>query len=125
MSSLGNKEVMARNLKKYMEESGKTQKELAKVVDVAPSTFNAWVQAKKYPRIDKIEMLANYFGCLKSDLIEDKTEMRKNSEALSDIVLRLRADPDFFRVVNQLRELNATKLAKVEQLLLIVDGFAE
>lgn len=125
MSNLGNKEIMAGNLKKYMEESGKTQKELAKVVDVAPSTFNAWVQAKKYPRIDKIEMLANYFGCLKSDLIEDKTEMRKNSEALSDIVLRLRADPDFFRVVNQLRGLNAAKLAKVEQLLLIVDGFAE
>ncbi len=125
MSNLGNKEVMARNLKKYMEESGKTQKELAKVVSVAPSTFNAWIQAKKYPRIDKIEMLANYFGCLKSDLIEDKTEMRKNSEALSDIVLRLRADPEFFRLVNRLRGLNAAKLAKVEQLLLIADGFAE
>ena len=45
---------------------------MAEVVGVAPSTFNEWVKAKKYPRIDKIEILANYFGILKSDLIEDR-----------------------------------------------------
>ena len=48
---------------------------LAILVGVAPSTFNAWVKAKKYPRIDKIERLANYFGILKSDLIEEKSKV--------------------------------------------------
>lgn len=74
MSSLGNKEVLAKNLAYYLERSGKDQKEVAEVVGVAPSTFNEWMKAKKYPRIDKIEMLANYFGILKSDLIEEATE---------------------------------------------------
>ena len=32
------------------------------------------MKAKKYPRIDKIEILANYFGILKSDLIEEVSE---------------------------------------------------
>ena len=71
MSSLGNKEVFAKNLAFYLDRFGKEQKEMAEIIGVAPSTFNEWMRAKKYPRMDKIEMLANYFGVLKSDLIEE------------------------------------------------------
>jgi transcriptional regulator with XRE-family HTH domain len=71
---LGNKEIFAKNLAYYLERSGRDQKEVAEVVGVAPSTFNEWMKAKKYPRIDKIEILANYFGILKSDLIESVSE---------------------------------------------------
>ena len=74
MSNLGNKEVFAKNLAYYLERSGKDQKEVAEVIGVAPSTFNEWMKAKKYPRIDKIEMLAIFFGILKSDLIESVGE---------------------------------------------------
>lgn len=74
MSNLGNKEIFAKNLAYYLEKTGRDQKEVAEAVGVAPSTFNEWMRAKKYPRIDKIEMLANYFGILKSDLIEEVAE---------------------------------------------------
>jgi transcriptional regulator with XRE-family HTH domain len=74
MSNIGNKEIFARNLSYYVMMSGRDQKEIAEVVGVAPSTFNEWVKGKKYPRIDKIEMLANYFRILKSDLIEDNAK---------------------------------------------------
>jgi repressor LexA len=73
MSNIGNKEVFARNLSYYLQRCGRDQKEVAEIVGVAPSTFNEWIKAKKYPRIDKIEILANYFGVLKSDLIEEST----------------------------------------------------
>ena len=72
MSNLGNKEVFAKNLTFYVARSGRDQREIAETVGVAASTFNEWVKGKKYPRIDKIEMLAHYFGILKSDLIEDQ-----------------------------------------------------
>lgn len=68
------KEVFAKNLRYYMESRGKNQKELAEIVGVSAPTMNEWLKAKKYPRIDKIEILAKYFGILKSDLIEDKKE---------------------------------------------------
>ena len=74
MSNIGNKEIFAKNLAYYLARSGRDQKEVAETVGVAPSTFNEWMKAKKYPRIDKIEMLANYFGILKSDLIEEVRE---------------------------------------------------
>jgi transcriptional regulator with XRE-family HTH domain len=78
MSNIGNKETMAKNLAYYVERSGRTQKELAEVAGVAASTFNDWMKGKKYPRIDKIERLANYFGVLKSDLIEEKEKPTDN-----------------------------------------------
>ena len=80
MSNIGNKEIFAKNLLYYVKRCGKDQKEIAEVVGVAPSTFNEWVKGKKYPRIDKIEMLANYFRIQKSDLIEDKAEKNPPEE---------------------------------------------
>lgn len=72
MSNIGNKEVFSKNLKWYLELKGVTQKDLAQYLGVNPSSVNDWIKGKKYPRIDKIEMIARYFGILKSDLIEDK-----------------------------------------------------
>ena len=71
MSSIGNKEVFAKNLTAYLERFNKSQREMAEIVGVSPSTFNDWANGRKYPRIDKIEFLANYFGIKKSDLIEE------------------------------------------------------
>lgn len=78
------KEVFAKNLRYYMESRGKNQKEMAEIVGVSAPTMNDWINAKKYPRIDKIEILANYFGILKSDLIEDKKEQPTENDGLSE-----------------------------------------
>ena len=67
------KEVFAQNLLHYMNKYNKTQKDIADIVGVSAPTVNDWIKAKKYPRIDKIEKLANYFGILKSNLIEEHT----------------------------------------------------
>lgn len=78
------KEVFSENLRYYMESRGKNQKELAEIVGVSAPTMNDWIKGKKYPRIDKIEILANYFGILKSDLIEDKKEQSTQNDGLSE-----------------------------------------
>ena len=72
MSNIGNKEAFSKNLNFYLTITGKTQKEVAEAIGVSPASLNEWLKKKKYPRIDKIELLANYFGVLKSDLIEEK-----------------------------------------------------
>ena len=68
------KEVFAKNLKKYMELNGKSRREVCAALGYSYFTFSDWVNGKKMPRMDKVEQLANYFGILKSDLIEDKKE---------------------------------------------------
>ena len=112
MSNLGNREVFAENLKFYVKRSGRTQKEVAEVVGVAYSTFNDWVKGKKYPRMDKVEILANYFGVLKSDLIEDKQKQSTDGE----LSARKKA---FMQKVEKMTD---AQIEKLEQILSLVEN---
>lgn len=73
VESLGNKEVFAENLKYYMERSNVNAAEICDALNIKKSTFSCWVTAAAYPRIDKIELLANYFNIKKSALVEKRT----------------------------------------------------
>ena len=74
MSDLGNKEIMALNIRHYLEQSGKTRTEVCNDLGISYSTFTDWVNGNTYPRIDKIELMANYFGVEKADLVEDRNK---------------------------------------------------
>ena len=69
---MDNKNIFASNLKKYMELKGKSRNDISEALGISYFTVSDWVNGKKYPRMDKVEMLANYFGIQKSDLIEKK-----------------------------------------------------
>lgn len=69
--ALGNKEIMAKNIKKYMAKLDIDRAKICKDLCIKYSTFSEWVQGNAYPRIDKIEKMANYFGCTKADLVEE------------------------------------------------------
>lgn len=73
MSDLGNKAIFSANLQKFMNEKKVTRTDVCNALGFKYTTFTDWVNGTKYPRIDKIEMLANYFGIEKSDLIERKS----------------------------------------------------
>ena len=69
-----NKNIFATNLNNLMILKHKTRKDLSDALGISYFTITAWVNGTKYPRMDKVEMLANYFGVLKSDLIEEKND---------------------------------------------------
>ena len=71
-TELGNKEIFAQNLKKYLKLSGKTQVEVATAIKVSKGTFCDWTRARAYPRMDKVQALADFFGIKKSDLVEEE-----------------------------------------------------
>ena len=113
MSNIGNKETMSKNLKFYIERSGKDRQELCKIWGFPYSTVTEWINGKKYPRIDRIEIMADYFGILKSDFIEEKTEehieMHKKNDALSDIIVELRTDKEFMSIVETIYKMDKEK----------------
>lgn len=113
------KRIFAKNLTRYIAQSGKTQKELADMLGVAQSTFNNWCTGVRYPRMDKVEQLAHYFGIQKSDLIEEKLtkEKEKDNDLLSDIIVRMRTDADFMSAVVSIYNLDASKVKGVNEML--------
>lgn len=78
MGDLGNKEIMARNIQYYMDKYGKTRQDMCAALGVKYTTFTDWVKGNSYPRIDKIELMANYFGISKADLVEDHNTNSEN-----------------------------------------------
>lgn len=62
MSGLGNKEIMSKNIRYYMDLNNKTRNDMCEALGVKYTTFSDWVNGNVYPRIDKIELMANYFG---------------------------------------------------------------
>ena len=70
--SLGNKETMAKNIKRLMALNQVNATDVCTALGFKAPTFSDWVNAKTYPRIDKIEAMSNYFGVSKADLVEDR-----------------------------------------------------
>lgn len=77
MSAIGNKTIFANNLDYQMKRRKIDRNKLCADLGFKYSTVSEWLAGRKYPRIDKIEILARYFGILKSDLIEDKSNQSK------------------------------------------------
>ncbi len=69
---MDNKQIFAKNLNRLMAHRNVSRKDIANILGISYYTVTDWVNGKKYPRMDKVELLSNYFGVLKSDLIEDK-----------------------------------------------------
>ena len=87
MSDLGNKKIFAENLNYYMNINNKTRVDVCRDLDIPYSTFTDWCNANIYPRIDKIEILANYFDIKKSDLVERREKVDKVGNPVKEVPL--------------------------------------
>ena len=77
-----NKEIFANNLSFYMKQKGVDRNTLCADLDLKYTTVRDWLKGITYPRIGKIELLANYFNINKSDLIENKISTAQPSDSL-------------------------------------------
>ena len=110
------REVFAKNLNMYMQRKGITQKELAEIVGVSAPTMNEWIKAKKTPRMNKIEMLADYFGILKSDLIEEKT-IENSPVEMAQLHFEMVTDEDLTELFPDFKKLDKNKRKIVKDLV--------
>lgn len=62
--------LFAENLQYYMKKYGYTQLMIAERCDVSNASVSRWVNAEKFPRIKKLEILCDIFHCTKADLLQ-------------------------------------------------------
>ena len=114
---MGNKLVFSRNLKRFVDMSGKDRKEIAAALGLPYSTLTDWMNGNKYPRINNIEKLAEYFSISKSDLIEDFEAKKKDNDKLATIIVKLRMDKDMLDVANKIISLDKAQVDSLKRLL--------
>lgn len=113
------KNVFAKNLSYYMTINGKTRRDLCSVLGVSYSAVTAWVNGQKYPRMDKVDEMAKYFGISRADLTEEKVseETDEKQEFLISVMGRLCTDSDFSSYVKDIMELEPDKIQTLKQML--------
>ncbi|MEH7092400.1 helix-turn-helix domain-containing protein [Priestia megaterium] len=66
---------IGKNIKKLREIHNLSQKELAEIAGVSDKAVSTWENGLKDPRMGAIQKIADHFGILKSDIIEEKVDI--------------------------------------------------
>lgn len=119
-----NRDIFTKNLRLLMAKSGKTQKEISTAIGVSCPTFSDWCNGKKYPRIEKMELLANYFGVSVSELVgkhseefESDISPRNIKNEVLDVIIRLHADSEFLDLVEKISKLDNEQIKAFQRFL--------
>lgn len=83
---LGNKRIMSENIKRHLSQRGLNVKDFSIEMNFKYTTVLDWVNAKTYPRIDKIELMARYFNVDKSDLVEEYNPIKEKQSTTKQIL---------------------------------------
>ena len=76
---MDSRDVFIHNLNTTMKDRKVSRKELAKGLNVPYTTLTDWCTGRIFPRVEKINMIADYFGIKKSDLLEEMIETEDDS----------------------------------------------
>lgn len=68
------KRIFSKNLRRLLEESGKTQKELAEAIGESQQVVNTWAIGRSIPRMGRVQKLADFFRVEKSVLVDEWPE---------------------------------------------------
>ena len=104
MSELGDKQVFARNLKKELDNSGKTRYEVCKATGIRYSTMTDWLNEKTYPRFSRVEKLADYFGIEVERLVGSGTGEAVGTGELGELLAM--ADEKTIDIIRDILKLN-------------------
>lgn len=124
-----NRAVFSSNLRLLMSKAGKSRKEVSEAINVSYNTFTDWYKGKKYPRIEKMELLANYFGVTVSELvgnqgeeIESEISPKNIKNEVLDVIIRLHTDAEFLELTEKISKLDSEQIKALKRFLKAFKG---
>ena len=113
-----------------MEINQKTQIDIINDLGINKSAISTWCNGTRLPRMDKVDMLAKYLHCKRSDLLEDKTEEKKEeteqsyyiNEDAKELAQFLFENPDYKVLFDATKNVKKEDLETVKT---IIDKFSK
>lgn len=68
------KDCFVRNLQRIMDEKGILQRDIAKGINVSEPTVSSWILGKYFPKIDRVQDIANFLGVSMNELLSSPEE---------------------------------------------------
>lgn len=118
MSNQEQAKIFANNMNYWMARTGIMQIELADALHIPTQTVNSWCKGVCIPRMDRVQMIADYFHIGKSDLLEPRkgTTLKSIDNAMDTLLEHREATRD----KNSLEDFLVTLSDKDIQLLIEV-----
>ena len=118
-SNLGNKIVFSDNLNYYIVKTGVKQRDVAKAAGVSEGTICDWLTRRSYPRMDKIQLVAEFFDIQMSDLVEERSVnnqyyLQKEAKMIAD---ELAQDPATLIMFQNYQKLSVANKALVAAMI--------
>ena len=98
---------IGKNIKRIRVANGMEQSQIAKIAGVTNKAVSAWENELSVPRMGAIQRIADYFGILKSDIIEDKSNPYNGTDPLKKEISNLVAD-----ILGKTDDMNKLELLK-------------
>jgi repressor LexA len=123
-SNLGNKTVFSENIRYYLSKTGEMQRDIAKLIGVSEATVCDWIKCRTYPRIDKIQLLAEHWGIQISDLVEERSVdnqyyLQKEAKMIAE---ELAKNPDTLIMFQNFQQLSPANRDIVRALINSLNG---
>ena len=123
-SNLGNKKVFSENLKHYISTTNEKQRDIARVANVSEGTISDWLKCRSYPRMDKIQLLAEHWGIQMSDLVEERSVdnqyfLQKEAKMIAK---DLEANPEILVMFQKFQKLSSQNKAIIMAMINSLDG---
>jgi transcriptional regulator with XRE-family HTH domain len=117
---MDSKQIMAQNIRRLMEEKGVNSKEVIEALGFKQPTFSDWINAKMYPRVDKINKMAEYFGVETYELTEPHSKIdklnriRESMDKLEELKVQLRKREDELKILYEETQAIQDELLKMD-----------
>lgn len=72
VSAKEEREILSKNLNRLLKSKGKTQADVVRELGIPEATIRSWFSGEKYPRIQNIQKLADYFNVKRSQITDDE-----------------------------------------------------
>ena len=123
-SNLGNKTVFSKNIRYYLSKTGEMQRDIAKVARVSEGTICDWIKCRTYPRMDKIQLLAEHWNIQMSDLVEERSldnqyYIQKEAKKIAE---ELASNPNTIIMFQKFQKLSPQNKAIIEAMINSLDG---
>lgn len=114
-------------LKEAMRAANMKQVDIASATGLSKGTISRYLSGEVEPRRDAVHKLAVALGVTEMwlygyDVPRVRTAEQKKNDDLVQVIVKLRADPDFFEVVSMLASLQPDEYASIKQLLTALGG---
>lgn len=108
------KQAFADNLRQLMDERDKTPSDIADACGVSQQAVSDWVNGRKYPRMDKVQLLLDYFEVPMIRLVNDGNEsgyyVDKETAELANMA---KDNPDFQVLLDANKNLSPEAMREV------------